>query len=106
MPQNEQRMTAIKVLLQDFAKNDLKINAAEWKQIKIDKIEQEINNKSEVVHVPFNSHEDIAAVNNKFTNLNNQTNNKIFQYIPKPLKNRFKAYETAAYQLRSDEKNN
>ena len=105
MSPQEKRITAIKLLLQDFAMNDLKINATEWKKIEIAKIEQDNNNKCEVVHVTFKTHEDIAAVNSKFINLNDKSNNKNFQYVPKALKKRFKAYETAAYQIRTDEFN-
>lgn len=99
MSQHEQSILAIKVLLQDFAKTNLKINAAECKKIKISKIEQNFKNKCEVVLVTFAKHVDITAVNSKYTNLNQQSNNRIFQYVPKQLKKWFKAFKTAVYQI-------
>ena len=68
---NDKRIAAIKALLQDFAKNDLLINANEWKQIKIEKIEEVLDKNNDVVNVTFQTNEDIAAVNSKFINIPN-----------------------------------
>ena len=57
------------------------------------------------MHVTFQTKEDIAAVNSKFINIPERSKNKIFQYVHKSCMSMFKAYETAAYQLRVEEKN-
>ena len=69
---SDKRDSAIKVLLQDFARTDLQINAEEWKKIKIEGIEEVLEKNNDVVHVTFQTHEDIAAVNSKFVNIPNK----------------------------------
>ena len=102
---NDKRISAIKALLQGFAINDLQMNANDWKKIKIENMEEVIDKNNDIVNVTFQTQEDIAAVNSKFINIPIKSRNKIFQFVPKACKQVYKAYESAAYQLRFDENN-
>ena len=86
LSKNDQRIAAIRVLLQNFARQDLKIPTAEWTQIKIEKIVEDELKQCDIIYVTFGTIEDVMRVNSKFKNLNDKARNKIFQYVPTTIK--------------------
>ena len=58
-----------------------------------------------VTFVTFQQINDIAVVNSHLRNLDPNSSNKLFQFVPTSLLTRFKAYENAAIQIRNDSNN-
>ena len=83
---NDQKIAAIRVLLQNFARQDLKIPTNEWNMIRIEKIVQDDKKDCDIIYVTFSTFQDIIKVNSNFKNLNDLSKNKIFQYVPNCLK--------------------
>ena len=100
---NDQKIAAIRVLLQNFARQELKIPTNEWNMIRIEKIVQDDKKDCDIIYVTFSTFQDIIKVNSNFKNLNDLSKNKIFQYVPNCLKKRYLAFESAAYHIQNEE---
>ena len=96
---------ALHYCLNRFFEADLKMKQEEYKDIKIEEIIESDTIDCDIVNIKFKTISDITKVNSKFKNLNDNNRNKIFQYVPKQIKERYKAFETAAYEVRKDKEN-
>lgn len=71
----------------------------------ITKFTFETTDNFDKVYVEFDTIGTIAVVNSFLTNLNKKDINKVFPYVHKDIRSRYKAFETAAFKLRMDNKN-
>ena len=101
----EQRAQVMKTIVRAFLIQDLKMSIKEYAEVKIESLEHEEREKYEIINVRFATINDTVKVNCKFINLEAESKNKIYQYVPKQLKTRFLAFETAAHKIRVDNQN-
>ena len=101
----DQRAKVMKTIVRAFMTQDLHMTLKEYSEVNIESLEQEERDNSDIINVRFKTIADISKVNSKFVNLDVNNRNKVYQYVPNPLKNRYLAFETAAHQIRSDNNN-
>ena len=57
---------------------------------------------STVINIRFKTKNDIAKINSLKKNISSNSKNCVYQYVCPPLKDRFLAWETAAYSIRQE----
>ena len=105
LPKNDQNIAAMKTVAQHFIIQTLQMPKDQWINTKIERIWQEEREDCEIINITFKSKSDIARVNPNLKNINHESRNKIYQYVPSTLLNQFKGFETAAYRIRSENNN-
>jgi len=102
---DQMKAQTLKALVQNFITNELKLSNEEYANTNVLKVWQVERADCEVINVTIKTKADISKINSYLKNLNYKNSNLIYQYVPNSLLKRFKGFESAAYNLRTNHQN-